>query len=658
MKENLNKILRIVCIGLIITMMQPFNMIKVFAEEHTKTMTILFTHDMHDHFLPFKVKQNEKVLQLGGYARLQSAINEEEKKSPNSILIDAGDFSMGTLLQSVYASDAPELRLLGKMGYDVTTLGNHEFDFRATGLTKSLNAAIKSGDKLPQIVQANMEFPIDKNGNLTKTLSDLKQAMKVYGVKDYTVIERSGIKIGVFGLMGKDAASNAPMSEVKFTDAVKNAKRMVQILKEKEKVDLIICLSHSGIDKDKSKSEDEILAKKVPEINVIISGHTHSKLNKPIVVGNTIIGSCGEYSENLGVIKISKNIKKGWELDSYNLKQIDSSLEADKNIFNSIKDFKNIVQQKYLNNFGMKFDEVLAKTDFNFVASSQIGNKHGEEPLGNLISDAYIYAVKKAEGPNYNPISVAIVPSGTIRGSFVKGDITVSDVFTVSSLGIGKDGITGYPLISAYLTGKELKTACEVDASITPMMSNAQLYMSGISYTFNPNRMIFNRVTNAILQKLDGTYEEINDTKLYRVVVGLYSAQMLSIVGEKSFGLLSIVPKTKDGTSITDFEAQIITDTVNGRNKEVKEWKAIAEYIKSFDKVEGISNVPQYYNKVQGRKIVNKDKSIHALFSHPNNIALGVYAIVTIFGSVVAFVVVMIVKHKKKLKKKEKKSFF
>ncbi len=637
MKFNLKKLFRIFCIGLIIIMIQPFNMIKVFAEENKKTMTILFTNDMHDHFLPAKVLQNGKNLQLGGYAQLQSAINEEKKKDPNSILVDAGDFSMGTLFQSIFASDAPQLRMLGQMGYDVSTFGNHEFDFRDGGLANSLNASVKSMDRLPQLVQTNIQFPTDKKGNLTKSLSELKEAMKNYGVKEYTVIKRNGIKIGVFGLMGKDAASNSPMSEVKFTDAVKNAERIVKILKEQEKVDLIVCLSHSGIDKDKSKSEDEILAKKVPKINVIISGHTHSKLTKPIMVGDTIIGSGGEYSENLGIIKISQDGKKVWKLDNYNLEQIDANWTEEANASQTIKNLKTIVQAKYLNNFGMKFDEVLAKTDFNFVAASQIGAKHGEEPLGNLISDAYTYAVKKAEGPNYDPVAVAIVPSGTIRGSFVKGEITVSDAFTVSSLGIGKDGIAGYPLISAYLTGKELKTACEVDASIAPIMTNAQLYMSGMSYTFNPNRMLLDRVTNAVLQRKDGTYEEINDTKLYRVVAGLYSAQMLSVVDKKSFGLLSVVPKTKEGKPINDFETQIINDTVSGQNNEVKEWEAIAEYLKSFDKVDGISEIPEYYNKIQGRKIVENNKSLLALFSHPNNIALGVYSIAMVIGSIIIF---------------------
>ncbi|MCJ7688041.1 MAG: metallophosphoesterase, partial [Clostridiaceae bacterium] len=417
---------------LIIIIILPFNASKVYAEKTKKTMTILFTHDMHDHFLPFNVRKNEEILQLGGYARLQSAINEEKENDPNALLIDAGDFSMGTLFQSIYALESPQLRIMGQMGYDVVTLGNHEYDFRANGLADSLSAAKKSGDKLPQIVQSNLSFPTDKNGEMTKSLENLQQAMNEYGVKDYTILERDGIKIGVFGLMGTDADSNAPMAEVKFTDAIEKAKNVVNTLKNEEKVDLVICLSHSGTDEDKSKSEDEILAKKVPEINVIISGHTHDALNKPIVVGNTVIGSCGEYGENLGIIKLSQTSKEDWTLDSYNLKQINNSLSEDINISRTIDKFKTIVQEKYLSDFDMEFDEVVANTRFNFIAASDIGLNHAEDTLGNFISDAYIYAVKKAVGANYDPIAVAIVPSGTIRGSFVKGNITVSDVFTVS----------------------------------------------------------------------------------------------------------------------------------------------------------------------------------------------------------------------------------
>jgi len=653
----LKKFFRVLCFLLAITITLPFSIPKALAEGNGKSMTILFTHDMHDHFLPTSIQLEGQTLNLGGYARLQSAINEEKKKDPNSLLVDGGDFSMGTLFQSIYASDAPELKALGEMGYDVVTLGNHEYDFRASGLSDSLKVAKNSGKKLPQIVQSNVDFPKDKNGKLTESLTNLKKSMDDFGVKEYTIIERNGIKIGIFGLIGKDSSDSAPMAEVKFTDIVEKAKTVVTTLKEKEKVDLIVCLSHSGIDDDKSKSEDEILAKKVSDIDVIVSGHTHSKLNKPIVVGKTIIGSAGEYSEYLGVLNIKQNSNKEWKVDSYNLKQIDDTLPDDPKMLETINSVKNVVQEKYLNKFDLKFDEVLAYSPFNFVPTAQIGKLHGEDTLGNLITDAYIYAVKKAEGANYEPITAAFVPSGTIRGSFVKGNITVADAFTASSLGIGKDKVSGYPLISVYLTGKELKTACEVDASIAPIMSTAQLYMSGVNFTFNPKRLIFNKVTKTALQKSNGSLENIDDKKLYRVVVGLYSAQMLSVVGEKSFGLLSVVPKTKDGKPITDYEAQIITDSTGNKTYEVKEWLAIAEYLKSFDKVNGVSQVSQYYSKVQGRKIVDNNRNVFALLSHPNNIALGAYGIVIVIIALIVFIIVRIATRKKrKVKRMAKKN--
>lgn len=644
----MKKIKGIICSLLTVIMLFSFSIPSVKAEGNSKNITILFTHDMHNHLQPFMLNQDNRVIEIGGYARLKSVIDMEKSKDPNAILVDAGDFSMGTLFQSIYSSDSPDIRLLGEMGYDVTTFGNHEFDFRPSGLAKSLNVALDSGDRLPQLVASNVTFPKDKEGNLTESLATLKDAMDRYGVKDYTIIERNGVKIGLFGLVGKDAKASAPMAEVEFTDAVENAKRVVSILKNKEKVELIVCLSHLGISTGDAESEDEVLAEKVPDIDVIISGHSHTKLVKPIIAGKTIIASCGEYAENLGVINLSLDSNNKWKLNNYNLRQIDNSVQGNVDITQRIEGFKKIVEDKYLNNFALKFDDILARTNYNFISASKIGADHREEPLGNLITDAYIYAVKMAEGTDYEPIMATVEPSGVIRGSFVKGNITVSDVFTTSSLGLGADGISGYPLISVYLTGKELKTACEVDASISPIMTSAQLYMSGISFKFNPNRLIFNKVTDAKLQGADGSLEKIDDKKLYRVVTGLYSAQMLSIVGEKSFGLMSLVPKTKDGKPIIDFEAQIIKYNSNGKKTELKEWIAIAEYLKSFDKVNGVPQVPEYYNQTHNRKIVDDNHNIFLILANPNTIALVVYAIVIVIITLIIFIIIRVAKRIKR----------
>lgn len=641
MKRTIKNIL-ILFIALIIIL--NINHRSIYGENVDETLTILFTHDMHDHFFPYAVETNGEVMELGGFARLYSAIEKERNLDPEALVLDAGDFSMGTLFQTIFSSHSPTLRLMGMMGYDATTFGNHEFDFRAQGLADSLQAAKNSGDTLPTIVASNTIFPADESGNLTPSLEKLQTAMDNYGVQDYIVLERKGIKIGIFGLIGIDADSNAPMAEVKFNDMILSSKRVVDILENKVGVDLIVALSHSGTKDKKSKSEDEILAKKVPGIDLIISGHTHSTLKEPIIVGNTIIASSGDYGKNLGVMKIAKDDKGKWKLNEYKIEQINDSLALDPDITGKIDYFKDIVQKEYLDRFHMEFNDILAYSPFSFTEFSELGDYHREEPLGSLISDSYIYAVKKAEGENYKEIAAAIVPYGIIRDSFTRGNITVTDVFNVSSLGIGADGVSGYPLISVYLTGKELKTAAEVDASIQPIMGEAQLYMSGLNYTFNPKRMIFNKVTDAYLENSQGNREEIVDDELYRVVVGLYSAQMLSVVGDKSFNLLSIVPKTENASPITDFEAQIIYDG----DHEVKEWLALAQYLQSFDMENGIPQVPMYYHTSKDRKVVDNDASIIDRFKNPNKITFLIYFIIVVFVSFISWIVTFVLKRRKR----------
>lgn len=626
----------------VILVLQNNFIYQVNAADQGKVVTILFTHDMHDNLLPFKAKEDGTIVNLGGYARLKTAINEQKAIDPNALLVDAGDFSMGTPFQTIYQSDAPELRMLGLIGYDAVTLGNHEFDYRPDGLTGSLNAAMKSGDQLPQIIQSNMSFPVDKKGNMSQSLTDLKTALKDYGVKDYSIIEKNGIKIGIFGLMGEEAASMAPKSEVVFTNKIEAAKRIVKQLKQ-ENVDMILCLSHTGTNPDKAKSEDEILAKKIPEINVIISGHTHSKLSKPIIVGNTVIASVEDYGKYLGVVKMEQK-QNTWQLGTYKLVQINDSLQEDSTVSQKIDEYKNIVQAKYFDKFGMKYDDVVAKSDFEFKTPEEIFAKHEEATIGNLISDAYLYAVKKAEGENYKPIAAVVVPCGTIRGTIFKGNITTADAFSISSLGIGKDGMPGYPLISVYLTGKELKTICEVDASIAPIMGDAQLYTSGLNFTFNPNRLIFNKVTKANLVSEDNSLTKIDNKKLYRVVCGLYSAQMLSVVGEKSFGLMSLTPKNEDGKPIKDFEANIIYDNSQGGKKELKEWFAVVQYLQSFDKVESVPQIPSKYEKKEGRKIIDNSKNLFKILENPNAISTTVYIVVPILVVLIITVITKIIR--------------
>ncbi len=135
------------------------------------------------------------------------------------------------------------------------------------------------------------------------------------------------------------------------------------------------------------------------------------------------------------------------------------------------------------------------------------------------------------------PHTVSVTADGVLRANLPAGGITTAAMaFDVLSMGVGEDGTSGFPLVAVYLTGKELKAAMEVDASVTPIMPAAQLYMSGAEYWFNTRRMFFNRVYDAELT--DVTFDEsgtenayeIDDNALYRVVTGMYSAQMLGTV--------------------------------------------------------------------------------------------------------------------------------
>lgn len=630
----------------------PLTSLSSHSSPTDESLTILFTHDLHDHMLPYDLLIDNEIVSYGGYGRLATLIDKEKELDPELLLVDAGDFSMGTLFQTIFSSHAPQLKIMGILGYDIVTLGNHEFDFRADGLADSLKNAMKTEESLPYIVASNMDFPKDEKGNYLDTVKNLKKYSEEYGISDYFVFEKNNFKIGVFGVMGEDSISNAPMAEVVFHDEIEVSKNMVKILREKENVDLVICLSHSGTEGVSPKTEDEILAKSVDGIDIIISGHSHTELEKPIIVNDTIIGSCGEYAQNLGKIIIKKNVNNtSWILDEYSLIPIDSKVKEDVKINELVESYMEIVQEEYLDDYHLKFDEVLVKSNFNFIPAREIGKEHQEEPLGNLISDSYIYTVKDIEGEDYEAISLSIVPSGTIRGSFIEGDIDVYDTFVVSSLGIGSDGSPGYPLVSVYLTGKEIKTACEVDASVTPIMTAAQLYMSGLSYTFNTNRIIFNKATNIKFILPDGSLEDIDDNKLYRVVAGLYTGQMLPIVNDKSFGILSLVPKTKEGLAIENFEDHIIKHQIDGKEQELKEWYALAYYLKSFNNIDGDGFIPEYYSQAQERKIKDLDKSILVILKNPNWFSITIYILILSIFLIITITII------KKIKKRRKKKF-
>lgn len=627
MKKILAKAL-VLCMTLMLIV--PSVVLADTTAEGSDTISIVFSHDMHSH--------------LEKFAKIKTVIDEKKKENAQTFVFDAGDFSMGTPFQTIYKQEASELRMMGAVGYDVTTLGNHEFDYRSKGLAKMLRTAKASKDKVPALVVSNIDWEQTLGDEALRSDGEnLKNAMEEYGVnQEYQIFIRGGVKVAVFGIFGKESASYAPESGTYFKDPVETAAAIVEQIKSKEDVDLIVCISHSGTSSNPESSEDEILAESVDGIDLIISGHSHTSLPQPIIKGDTVIASCGQYNDNLGTLTFVKD-GDGYRLGDYKLTPLNSTVKDNRKTAAAVNKFKKLADRKYFNLYGYSWDQTLVSNPVDFTDIDAFGQEQGEDTLGNLIADSYVYGVRKAEGENYVPVDVTVAPSGVIRGSFARGKVTAADAFNALSLGTGKDGIAGYPLVSVYLTGEELKLAAEIDISVSEIMSPARLYFSGLTYTYNPNRLILNRAFDVKVLDEEGSAAEPQSDKLYRVVADLYSAQMLGTVNSMSYGLLSVVPKDKDGETITDFEDHIIYDK-NG--SELKEWYALASYLDSMDS----QDITEKYGAPEGRKVLEDSKTLKNIFKKPNKFFRMMAAVAILVIAILALIIVLIVKLIKRLR--------
>ena len=614
------------------------------------TVDIAFMHDLHSYLDGYYEKSGDTTQEVGSVARIKTVLDDLRAEDPDLITLDGGDFSMGTLYQTIYTTQASELRTLGYLGVDATTVGNHEFDCGAQGFYDMFEAALDSGDQLPGFVISNIDWDKMETEGLTEDQQLYKDCFEDYGVSDYMIIERGGKKIAVIGIFGKDAIKTAPTCVLEFEDQVEAAKKTCAYIKANEDVDMIVALSHSGLGSAGStgQSEDEELAKEVQDLDLIISAHSHTAIDEPIVVGNVTIVAAGCYGRYVGHVVMEQD-GDNWVYKTYELISIDEGIVKNAEAEAYVAAFRPYVDEEYLSVFGYSWDQVLAYNPYEFESVDDCYINHTEQRLGTFLADSFVYAANLSDtAKEEGAFDIAVAPSGCIRGTFAPGVVTAADAFNSYSLGFGEDGLSGYPLVSVYLTGEELLMACEIDASISDLMTSARLYFSGICFTYNPNRMILNKVTEAYIVKPDGSYEPIVKDKTYHLAVDLYSMQMLGAVTDMSKGLLKIVPKDKDGNPITDPYAAAVR--IDG--KELKAWDAVARYISSFEEGDdGIPVFPEYYSTTQGLKNVDDSMSPAALLSNPNKYSIGITVIVIVLIAIPVAVIVLVVK---KVKKKRK----
>ena len=253
-----------------------------------KKITILHTNDVHSHIEPFN-ENHAKFPSKGGVARRSTIIESIKSSNPNTLLLDAGDIFQGTPYFNYYGGEI-EFKLMSMLNYDAATIGNHDFDNGIEGL-------------YAQLPNAKFQF-ISSNYDFKNTIMDSH-------AKPYMIFNKSGIKIGVFGLgiELKGLVNNNLYKETKYLDPIEMTQEMTKILKEKEKCDLIICLSHLGhyYKNNSKKISDVTLAKSTRNIDLIIGGHTHTFLDRPEIVTNidqekVIINQVGCFGLYLGQI--------------------------------------------------------------------------------------------------------------------------------------------------------------------------------------------------------------------------------------------------------------------------------------------------------------------------------------------------------------------
>lgn len=417
---------------------------------------ILHSNDVHGSIMTINDKgKPEAVGSLMGYANMAALAADYEAKGANVIIADAGDFSQG----STYVSTSKGLEAVNMMnaaGYDIATLGNHEFDYGYAQLTDNLKSAKFD------VVCCNI---LDADGNLVFAPSK--------------VVDVDGVKIGFIGV-------NTPESQTKANPALiqglkwlsgEDMVKAVQAEADKlaETVDVTVVLAHLGVDDSSVPNTSYDLLKGLNGVDFIIDGHSHTVLK---ATAEKPIQSTGTAFNNIGVIVID-NEKKA--IESNELVEITKDSAKDETVA--------AAAQAIIDKIDAEYGEVFAKSDVDLNGARSVdangvyGNRDGETNLGDLITDSMVWQVKQ----NLDGITVpaenivAITNGGGIRAAIAKGDITKKDVNTVLPF--------GNTIAVVYVTGAELIEALEASTYCSPASAIGGFpQVAGIEMTVDPDK--------------------------------------------------------------------------------------------------------------------------------------------------------------------------
>ncbi len=459
---------------------------------------------------------NDTHANLDNIAKVVTAVKEVRAERPNAQLISAGDVFSGTLYFNEFQGQA-DLEFMNLMGYDVMTFGNHEFDLGSSVEGHKALADFIRGAKFP-FVSANVDFSKDENlkGLFNDLISSKPKKGKIYSGM---VKEIDGEKVGFFGLTTAETQAISSPGEVTFEDYLAEAEKAVQAF-EGMGVNKIVAVTHIGYDDNPVIDNDQELAKHVDGIDVIVGGHSHTKLEEPVVIKE----------DETGVAKDPTVIVQAYQYHEY-LGTIDVQFDKNGKVIGQAGQLISIGEQaddrkaaKVLEKYSSKIEELksqpIGATALQALENPRTGGdnskpsvRKNETPLGNVITDGML-----AKAKEYNAdVIMALQNGGGIRAAIDQGEITTGEVITVLPF--------GNTLATMELTGAEIKEAFEISLSKYPAENGGFLHVSGAKVEYNSSNAAGDRVLSISYKNEDGSYSPIQEDVVYTIATNAFTAK-------------------------------------------------------------------------------------------------------------------------------------
>ena len=617
--------------------LMPVTSLMAEEAEGESTLRILFTDDLHDQLESCRSYNEDGELKwFGGYSYLKSTVDAYRTES--SVLVDAGDFSTGNLYSSLFESDAPDLTLMETMGYDAVALGEGEFLYGSDALASMISVP----ESVPALLCSNIEV----------TGSSLKSAWDERGLGT-ALIEKEGVTIGVFSLINEDSAWDN-VGNYSFTDIIETAETCVKELSD-QGAEVIICLSHCCTEADQNADRtlaeqvngiDVIIsghtyaeAKEAETVNgtVIVSSGTNGKylgvldydwkegtvvnyelaaVNSDRGADETVKNMISEYASKLnsgilsgtGYTTSSVLSRTNFSFDDSNAADAvfgesntadliaDAYIEFYKEHQAELKEEAARIAAEEAEENGSEDNEEQDESEESDEEETSVST-FSKEGILMLLEDAKESWIEILNGGlvsdeiSISDKPIALIGKTEIKNTFYEGNITASDVYRVLSSGTKGSADNESSLVTAYMTGNDLRMLCELDVAYGRSNPEMQFYFGDLEYDYNDNRIAFNKVTEVRYRATTDYFVPVSSNTYYPVIMSLDLARKINSLFDETGSGISVSLCMANGKKASSSSLLVITE--NG--EAVSQWKTVAEYIDSFGREGSVGYVDSEY---------------------------------------------------------------